>query len=63
MEVLNSTYDLLEEFASFFLFELLLLHYVIKELSSTYIFHDEEELFWSFNDFEKLNDIGMTNEF
>ena len=36
---------------------------VIKEFSTTCIFHNQEKLLRSFNDLIQLNDVGMSNYF
>ena len=44
VKVFNTSYDLMEEFASLGLFDPLVLHDVVKELASTRILHDQVEL-------------------
>lgn len=61
MQVLNSTNDLLEEPTSFRFLQLLLLHNVIKQLTSADVLHYQEELLWCFNNFEKLDNVWVTN--
>jgi hypothetical protein len=59
--VLNTGYYLLEETASFFFFDSLHLDDVVKQLTSTCIFHNQIKLFLSFNDLVELYDLGMAN--
>lgn len=63
MKVFNACYDLMEEFASLCLFDSLVLHDVVKELASTCILHDQVELLGCLDNFIKLNNMRMTNEF
>lgn len=42
VQVFDTTDDLLEEFARFSFFELLLFHDVVEELAATGVFHNEE---------------------
>jgi len=63
VQVFDATDDLLEEFARFSLFELLLLHDVVEEFAATDELHDQEKLFWSLNDFKELDDVRVSNEF
>ena len=50
MQVLYTADDLLEELACFLLIKLRLLDYVVEELSTADILHDEEQLLGGLND-------------
>jgi hypothetical protein len=49
MQVLNSSYNLVEKFASFWFFDSLVGNDVVKEFSSTGIFHYQIELLGRLN--------------
>jgi hypothetical protein len=53
VKVFNTSYDLMEEFASLCLFDSLVLHDKVKELTSTRILHDQVELLRSLNNLSK----------
>ena len=53
VKVFNASYDLMEEFASLCLFDPLVLHNEVKELTSTRILHDQVELLRSLNNLSK----------
>lgn len=53
VQVFYSSYDLMKEFASLSLFDPLVLHDEVKELSSTRIFHDQVELLRRLNNLWK----------
>lgn len=45
MNVLNTRYDLLEELAALLLLQAFPLHYIVEELTTACILHDQEQLF------------------
>jgi hypothetical protein len=53
VKVFNACYDLMEELASLCLFDPLVLHNEVKELTSTRILHDQVELLRSLNNLLK----------
>jgi hypothetical protein len=53
VKVFNTSYDLMEELASLCLFDSLVLHNEVEELTSTRILHDQVELLRSLNDLSK----------
>jgi hypothetical protein len=53
VKVFNASYDLMEEFASLCLFDPLVLHNEVEELTSTRILHDQVELLRSLNNLLK----------
>jgi glutaredoxin-related protein len=53
VKVFNTSYDLMEEFASLCLFDPLVLHDEVEELTSTRILHDQVELLRSLNNLLK----------
>jgi hypothetical protein len=61
MEVFNAADDLLEKFACLWFLELLLLHDVVKEFTSTHELHNQEELFRGLDDLEQLDNVGMSD--
>jgi hypothetical protein len=63
MQVLNAAYDLLEETASFNFLELLFLNDVVKKFSSADILHDQKELLGCLDNFEELDDVGVSDHF
>ena len=63
MKVFDSGNDLLENPAGFWFFDLCVLNDEIKELATICIFHDKEELFWSFDDLIELDEIGVSDHF
>ena len=63
LKILNTRYDLLEEFACLLLIQPLFLDDVIKKLSFGHVFGDQVELFWGLDDFIQLDDIGMSCQF
>ena len=50
VQVLNTSYDLVQELAGLRLFDPLVLHNVVKELSAAGILHDQVQLLWSLDD-------------
>ena len=62
MQVLDTTYDLLEEVRRFILLELLFLNDVVEEFASTDVFHNKKELLGRLYYFEKLYNVRMPNE-
>ena len=63
MKVLNPANNLLEEFACLLFLQFLLLHDVVKQLSSTNILHNEKELLGRLDNLEQLDDVRVTDEF
>jgi hypothetical protein len=63
MTVLDTADDLIEYLTSFILIHSLLLDDVVKQFSPTKKLHDQEKIFWRFNDLIQLDDIGMTDKF
>ncbi len=61
--VLNPGNDLIEDFAGFILIHTFFFYYVVKELASSKVFHDEKEVLGGFDDFIELNDVGMAYKF
>jgi hypothetical protein len=53
VKVFNASYDLMEELASLCLFDSLVLHNEVEELTSTRILHDQVELLRSLNNLLK----------
>jgi hypothetical protein len=53
VKVFNTSYDLMEELASLCLFNSLVLHDEVKELTSTRILHDQVELLRGLNNLLK----------
>jgi hypothetical protein len=53
VKVFNTSYDLMEKFASLCLFDPLVLHDEVKEFTSTCILHDQVELLRSLNNLLK----------
>jgi glutaredoxin-related protein len=53
VKVFNTSYDLMEELASLCLFDSLVLHNEVEELTSTRILHDQVELLRSLNNLLK----------
>jgi hypothetical protein len=53
VKVFNTSYDLMEELASLCLFDPLVLHDEVKELTSTRILHDQVELLRGLNNLLK----------
>ena len=60
MQVLYTADDLLEELACFLLIKLRLLDYVVEELSTADILHDEEQLLGGLYDLKELDDVWVT---
>ena len=65
---------LLEKLAPFLLLQAFPLHYIVEELTTPSIFHDQEQLLRSFNNLHphynisaayliKLNDVRVANDF
>lgn len=63
VNVLDSTDDLLEHFAGFFLIHTLFAHNIIEQLSIFHVLHDEKQMLWGFDDFVELDDVWMPYEF
>lgn len=63
MDVLNSTDNLLEDFAGLILIHLFFLDDVVKKLAIFHVFHNKEEMLGWLHDLIKLNDVGMSNKF
>ena len=61
VEVLDATDDLLEELAGLHLLQLLLLDDVVEKFATTDELHDEEQLLGRLDDFEKLDDVGVSD--
>ena len=59
MQVLNSCYDLMEEFDGNRLFDSLVLHDVIEQLAATSVLHDQVELLRGLNDLIELDDVRV----
>jgi hypothetical protein len=53
VKVFNTSYDLMEEFTSLCLFDSLVLHNEVEELTSTRILHDQVELLRGLNNLSK----------
>lgn len=62
MSVLDSTDNLLKDFASLLLIHPFLADNIVKQLTPLHVLHDKEEMFGSFDDLIQLNDIGMPNQ-
>lgn len=63
VQILDTCYDLMKESAGLRLFNSLISHNVVKQLSSACILHNQIELLWSLNYLIELNNVGMSNEF
>ena len=63
MNILNSTNYLLKHFTGLFLIHTLFADDVVKEFSPLHVLHDQKQVFGSFDDLIKLNNIGMADEF
>jgi len=63
MNVLNTTDYLLKYFAGFFLVHSFFANDVVEKLTPFHVFHDKKQMFGSFNNFIKLNNVGMPNKF
>lgn len=61
-DILYTCDDLLKESASFFLLDSLNLNYVIEQLTSLGIFHDEIEFLLSLDNFVELNDLRVSHD-
>ena len=61
MDILNTRNELEVELASLFLGESGVPYYVVEELASVAVLHDHVELFFSLDDFVKLNHIWMSD--
>jgi len=61
VEILDAREHLLKVAASVLLLEALPLDYVVKQLSSVSVLHNEEELPVGFDDLIELNDVGVPN--
>lgn len=62
-QVGEGRYELLEEPARLFLFQLILRSDVAEELAIAAVLHDEEETIGCFNDFVELDDVWVSNDF
>ena len=60
--ILNSTYDLFEDFACLFLSHSFLADYIVEEFSILHEFHHQKEVFWGLDDLIQLNYVGMANQ-
>jgi hypothetical protein len=63
MAVLNSRNDLIKDFTGFILIHTFFFDDVVKELTSSKVFHDKKEVLGGFDDFIELNDVGMAYKF
>jgi hypothetical protein len=54
---------LLKDLASLLLIHTLLANDIVEELSSLHVLHDQKQVFGSFDDLIKLNDVGMADQF
>ena len=60
-DVLNASYDLLEESACLLLFDPLHLYYVVEKLAALSIFHNQVQLFLGLDDLVELDDLGVSD--
>ena len=52
----------MEEFHSLWLFDSLILNYVLEKLATASVFHYQVKLLWSFYNFIKLDNVRMPNQ-
>ena len=62
MNVFDSSNNLLEEFACLIFLEPSISNYIVEELTSTCILHNEVQLFWGLDNFIKLYDVWVANK-
>ena len=60
MEILYPRYYLLEELACKRFIELLMLDYVVEQLTAWHVLHDQVELSRSFDDLIQLHDVRVS---
>lgn len=63
MGILDSTDDLFKHFTGFLLIHFLLADNIVKQLTIFHVLHYQKEMFRCFNDFIKLDDVRMSNQF
>lgn len=59
--ILNTSYNLLEKTACFYLLHSLDLNNVVKQFSTTCVFHDQIKFLLCFNDFVELHNLRMSD--
>lgn len=63
VNVLDAGNKLMKHFGSFGLQQAFIMYDVVKELPFFHELHNQEELFGCFDDFVKLDYVGMPDEF
>lgn len=63
MDVFDARYKLMKHFSCFSFSDSFVLDNVIKELALLHELHDQKELFRCFDDFIKLNYMGVPDQF
>lgn len=62
MNVLDSSYDLLEDGARFRLWNFFALDNVVEQLSALHVLHYQEQLFGGFDDFVELDYVRVADQ-
>lgn len=63
VSIFDSTDDLFKYFTGFLFIHFLFADNIVEQLTILHVLHHQEEMFGGFNDFIKLDDVGMSDQF